>query len=63
MNNVPYPYMPFPNFNNMPPLPPNYDEELKRLNYEIEKLKTRLTKLEKKETKDYLQKEEGMYMM
>lgn len=60
MNNIPYPYMPFPN---MPPQMPNYEEEIRKLKYEIESIKKRLNNLEKKDTKNYLEKEEGMYMM
>ncbi len=58
MNNMPYPFMPpiiYPQI--------NYDEELKKIRYEIEEIKKRIDQLENKHTKNYLKKEDGMYIM
>ena len=69
MNQFPFPYM--PNFN-MPPSPyqsipnkenKNIGQELNRLNEEINKLKKRVAALEQGPQKDYLKKEDGMYML
>lgn len=69
MNQIPFPYM--PNFN-MPgslyqPMPnketKNIEQELNRLNEEINNVKKRLATLEQKPQKDYLKKEDGMYML
>lgn len=60
MNNIPYPYMPF----GMPlPVPDKYEEEINNLKYETEKLKERVNNLENKNKKNYLQKDEGLYIM
>lgn len=60
MNNMPYPYI-IPHFNQMPQTP-NQDE-LTKLKYEVERLKERVNALEQKDKKNYLKKEEGLYMM
>lgn len=59
MNNMPYPYL--PPYQNIQQL--NIEEELRRLKYEINILKEKVQKLENKNKKNYLQKEEGKYMM
>lgn len=61
MNNMPYHYMhlPFP----MPGQQPNYEEEINKLKYEVAKLKERVSELEQQKKKNYLQKEDGFYMM
>ena len=58
MNNMPYPYMPFPM-----PTAQNFEEELNKLKYEVANLKERVKKLEKKKKKGYLKKEEGFYIV
>lgn len=64
MNNMPFPYMPYPY-----PMPyynngkQNIEEELINLKKEIKKLEQRITALENKGIKDYTKKESGMYMM
>lgn len=55
MYNTPFPYIP-PQFNN------NYEEEIKKIYYEIQKLKEKLNKLEK-EKPDYLKKDDGLYII
>ena len=63
MNNMPIPYMyPFPNPNYQMPSYQNQDE-LKKLKYEIDRLKERVQVLEEKSKNNYLKKEEGMYIM
>lgn len=61
MNNMPYPYMqlPFP----IPGQQQNYEEEINKLKYEVAKLKERVSELEQKKKKNYLQKEDGFYMV
>ncbi len=68
MNNIPFPYFPE---NIMPPNPQfiypnqniNLEEELKKLKIEIENLKIRLNKLENDKKKNFLQKDDGFYMI
>lgn len=65
MNQFPFPYI--PNFG-IPPVPPPKDEsniyqEIEKLKQEINSLKKRITKLEQPPQNDYLQKEDGMYML
>ncbi len=65
MNQFPFPYI--PNFN-IPSAPPtknesNLYEEIEKLKQEINNLKKRITKLEQPTQNDYLQKEDGMYML
>lgn len=59
MNNIPFPYM--PQYQTPPMM--NIEEEIKRLKYEVKTLKEKVEKLENKNYKNYLQKEEGKYMM
>lgn len=58
MNNITFPYLP-------PYQIPiiNFEEEIKKLKYEIQKLNERIDKLENKNKKNYLLKEDGKYMM
>lgn len=56
MPNIPNPY------SQAPPLQP-IEEEIKKLKIEIKQLNERITALEKKDTKNYLQKEDGFYMV
>ncbi|MDD5888806.1 MAG: hypothetical protein PUC82_04900 [bacterium] len=59
MNNMPFPYLiPY-----QPTPIPNIEEEIKKLKYDIKILKEKVENLEKKGNKNYLQKEEGKYMM
>lgn len=65
MNQFPFPYI--PNFG-IPPMPPqksdpNFFQELEKLKQEINSLKKRISKLEHTAQNDYLQKEDGMYML
>ncbi len=65
MNQFPFPYI--PNFG-MPPMPPQKNEpniyqEIEKLKQEINTLKKRISKLEHTPQNDYLQKEDGMYML
>lgn len=65
MNQFPFPYI--PNFA-MPPTPPQKNEpgllqEIENLKQEINNLKKRINKLEQISQNDYLQKEDGMYML
>ena len=59
MNNFPYPNI------NISPYNPyqNIITEINKLKYEIVELKNKISKLEKQNKKDYLKKEEGLYMM
>ena len=41
----------------------NYEEEINNLKHEIKKLKERVNALENKSKKNYLKKEDGLYMM
>lgn len=59
MNNIPYPYM--HHYQNIQQL--NIENEIKFLKYEIQILKEKIQKLENKNHKNYLQKEEGKYIM
>lgn len=64
MNNMPFPYMPYP-------YPPTYsnnnsqtiEQELNNIKNDIKKIEQRIILLERKEIKDYTKKETGMYMM
>lgn len=59
MNNMPFSYFqPY-----QQPQMYNVEEEIRKLKYEIKILNERLDKLENNKTKNYLQKEEGKYMM
>ena len=65
MNQFTFPYI--PNFS-LPPVPPPKDgsniyQEIEKLKQEINNLKKRISKLEKEPQNDYLQKEDGMYML
>lgn len=65
MNQFPFPYI--PNFS-IPTAPPPKDElnlyqEIEKLKQEINSLKKRIAKLEQPLQNDYLQKEDGMYML
>lgn len=60
MNGTPFPYMNNP-YNQIPP--PQLEQELIKIKKEIEKINRRLQVLENKEKKDYLQKDDGLYMM
>lgn len=59
MNNMPFPYL--PPYQNQPMF--NVEEEIRKLKYDIKILKEKVDKLENKTYKNYLQKEEGKYMM
>lgn len=59
MNNFPYPYM--QQYQNIQQI--NIENEIKLLKYEIQILKEKIQKLENKNQKNYLQKEEGKYIM
>lgn len=65
MNQMPYPYIPNPynGYNPYQQTQPFQSDELSKIKLEINKLKERITKLEQMEKKDYLQKEDGFYMM
>lgn len=65
MNNLPYPYMPNPQYPNIPFVPPKnmLEEEIINLQKEIKQIKERLNYLENKEKNDYLKKEDGLYML
>ena len=56
MNGFPYPNMPYNPYQNI-------IMEIQKLKAEITELKNKITKLENKSKKDYLKKEEGLYMM
>ena len=59
MNNIQYPYLaPYPNIQQI-----NIENEIKILKYEIQILKDKIQKLDNKNQKNYLQKEEGKYIM
>jgi len=64
--NFDYPYMPNPY------MPPNYfpmqqnqriEEEIRKLKYEVARLKERVSSLEGKNKNDYLKNDDGLYMM
>ena len=57
--NMEYPFFPRP----MPYPQYNIEEEIIRLKQEITKLKERLTKLEQEKTKNFLQKDDSLYML
>ena len=64
MNQFPFPYIPAPQM----PIPPqkndqNIYQEIEKLKSEIIKLKKRVSALEQTPQNDYLQKEDGMYML
>lgn len=59
MNNIPFPYL--PPYQNQPMF--NVEEEIRKLKYDVKILKEKVDKLENKTYKNYLQKEEGKYMM
>ncbi len=59
MNNMPFPYMPPYQHTQIM----NVEEEIRILKHEIKILKEKVQKLEGKNQKNYLQKEEGKYMM
>ncbi len=59
MNNIPFPYLPA----FQPQQIPSIEEEINKLKYEIKKLTERIDRLENKPYKNYLQKEEGKYIM
>ena len=59
MNNMQYPY--FPSYQNIQQT--NLENEIKILKYEIQILKDKIQKLDNKSQKNYLQKEEGKYIM
>lgn len=59
MNNMPFPYL--PSYQNQPMF--NVEEEIRKLKYDVKILKEKVDKLENKTYKNYLQKEEGKYMM
>ncbi len=59
MNNMPFPYL--PPYQNQPMF--NVEEEIRKLKYDVKILKEKVDKLENKTYKNYLQKEEGKYMM
>ena len=63
MNNMPYPYMPMPLPAPLPMPNNNYEDEIIFLKHEIKKLKERVNALENKSKKNYLKKEDGLYMM
>ena len=59
-----FPYIPNPTI----PFPPqknelNIQQEIEKLKQEINNLKKRIAKLEQTPQNDYLQKEDGMYML
>lgn len=61
MNNMPFPYFPS---SYQPPIPKeNIEEEIRKLKIEIAKLKERLTTIENKDTNNYLQNDDKLYMM
>lgn len=59
MNNMQYPY--FPSYQSIQQI--NLENEIKILKYEIQILKDKIQKLDNKSQKNYLQKEEGKYIM
>lgn len=64
MNNMPFPYIPypypFPQYNNDKN---DLIDEIVNLKKEIKNLEKKISALEKKENYDYTKKETGMYMM
>lgn len=61
MNNMPFPYFPGAY---QPPMPKeNLEEEIRKLKIEIAKLKERLAAIESKNTNNYLQNDDKLYMM
>lgn len=73
MNGAPFQYMPNPynqinpynqaNHYNQQNQTPHLEEEINYLKREVEKLNKRIYALENKDKKDYLQKDDGLYMM
>ncbi len=75
MNNMPFPYPqaygPFYQHPYQPPYPQTYqpqptlniEEEIKKLKQDVKALQERIDRIEHKNHKNYLQKEEGKYMM
>ena len=59
MNNIPFPYL--PTF--QPQEIKNIKKKINKLKYEKKKLTERIDRLENKPYKNYLQKEEGKYIM
>lgn len=57
-----YPAMPQNQYSNMPQNQ-GIEEEIRKIKIEIRQLKEKIAELEKKDTKNYLQKEDGFYMM
>ena len=57
MYNIPYPYM-YPQINNN-----QLQEEIKRLQYEIERIKERLAILEENKKQDYLKNDDNFHML
>lgn len=65
MNQFPFPYI--PNFN-IPPVPPpkndfNIYQEIEKLKHDVNTLKNKISKLEQSPQNEYLEKEDGMYML
>ncbi len=61
MNNMPFPYFQGPY---QPPTPKeNLEEEIRKLKLEIAKLKERIAAIENKNTNNYLQNDDKLYMM
>ena len=58
MNNMPFPF-----FQQQFPIGKSVEEEIIKLNQEINHLKERIEKLENKKKNDYLQKDDSLYMM
>ena len=67
MNGFVFPYLPVPpqqpGQQMPPPRPDNIQQEIEKLKQEINQLKKRIANLEQKPQNDYLQKEDGMYMI
>lgn len=59
MNNMPYPFFP----QSLQPPQLNIYEELKRLQQEINILKEKINALENTNKKDYLKKDDSLYML
>ncbi len=58
MNPFPFPYIP-----TIPPKENNIYKELEKIKQEINELEKRIKKLEQNKENEYLQKEDGMYMI
>ena len=64
MNLFPFPYIPNPNIPTPPSKnDPNIYQEIEKLKQEINNLKKRISALKQKPQNNYLQKEDGMYML